>query len=31
MDHVALLAITTLGFPSAMRAMAWIGDLQKPE
>jgi alkylhydroperoxidase/carboxymuconolactone decarboxylase family protein YurZ len=28
MDHVALLAITTLGFPSAMRAMAWIGDRQ---
>jgi 4-carboxymuconolactone decarboxylase len=31
MQHVALLAITTLGFPSAMRGMAWIGDLQKPE
>jgi 4-carboxymuconolactone decarboxylase len=31
MEHVALLAITTLGFPSAMRGMAWIGDLQKPE
>lgn len=27
MQHVALLAITTLGFPSAMRGMAWIGDL----
>jgi alkylhydroperoxidase/carboxymuconolactone decarboxylase family protein YurZ len=26
MHHVALLAITTLGFPSAMRALAWIGD-----
>lgn len=31
MQHVALLAITTLGFPSAMRGMAWIGDQQKPE
>ena len=27
-EHVALLAITTLGFPSATRAMTWIGDLQ---
>ena len=31
MQHVALLAITTLGFPSAMRGMAWIGDLEKLE
>jgi 4-carboxymuconolactone decarboxylase len=28
-NHVALLAITTLGFPSATRAMTWIGDLQE--
>lgn len=26
MSHVAVLAITTIGFPSAMRAMAWIND-----
>lgn len=26
-NHVALLAITTLGFPAATRAMTWIGDL----
>lgn len=25
--HVALLAITTLGFPAAMRAMAWVNDV----
>jgi 4-carboxymuconolactone decarboxylase len=29
LQHVALLAITTLGFPSAMRGMAWVGDLEK--
>jgi len=28
-NHVALLAITTLGLPAATRAMTWIGDLQK--
>jgi alkylhydroperoxidase/carboxymuconolactone decarboxylase family protein YurZ len=28
-NHVALLAITTLGLPAASRAMIWIGDLQK--
>ena len=28
-DHVALLAVTTLGFPAAARAMTWIGDLTK--
>lgn len=27
--HVALLAITTLGFPSAMRAATWIDDDQR--
>lgn len=26
MDHVALLAISTLGLPSATRAMTWIAD-----
>jgi alkylhydroperoxidase/carboxymuconolactone decarboxylase family protein YurZ len=26
LNHVALLAITTLGFPSATRAMTWIND-----
>lgn|SRR5690606_12453686 len=25
--HVALLAIGTLGFPQAVRALTWIGDL----
>lgn len=24
--HVAVLGITTLGFPSAVRALTWIGD-----
>ena len=24
--HVAVLAVTTLGLPSAMRALTWIGD-----
>jgi 4-carboxymuconolactone decarboxylase len=26
MEHVALLAISTLGLPSATRAMTWIAD-----
>lgn len=25
-NHVAVLAITTLGFPEAMRALTWISD-----
>lgn len=29
MDHVALLAITTLGLPAATRAMTWIGDVHR--
>lgn len=29
MDHVALLAITTLGLPAATRAMRWIGDISR--
>lgn len=24
--HVAILAITTLGYPAAMRAMSWLDD-----
>lgn len=30
LDHVAVLAITTLGYPSAMRAMSWIHDQTPP-
>jgi hypothetical protein len=26
MEHVVLLSITTLGFPAAGRALAWIHD-----
>jgi len=26
LDQVAILAISTLGFPSAMRALTWLGD-----
>jgi alkylhydroperoxidase/carboxymuconolactone decarboxylase family protein YurZ len=26
LDHLAVLAITTLGFPAAMRAMSWLED-----
>ncbi len=26
MKHVAVLAITTLGFPAAMRALTWMND-----
>jgi 4-carboxymuconolactone decarboxylase len=26
MEHVVLLAVTTLGFPAAMRAFTWIRD-----
>jgi 4-carboxymuconolactone decarboxylase len=29
LDHVAVLAITTLGYPAAMRALSWIHD-QEP-
>ncbi len=28
MEHVAVLAITTMGFPAAMRALSWIRDSQ---
>ncbi len=27
--HVALLAITTLGFPASVRALTWIADVGK--
>lgn len=26
LEHIAILAITTIGFPAAMRALAWIND-----
>lgn len=26
LEHVALLAITTIGYPAAMRALSWIKD-----
>jgi hypothetical protein len=26
MEHVALLSITTIGFPAAGRALSWIHD-----
>jgi len=29
-DHVALLAITTLGLPAATRAMTWVTDNVRP-
>ncbi|MBE7544938.1 MAG: carboxymuconolactone decarboxylase family protein [Bryobacteraceae bacterium] len=28
--HVAILAITTLGWPSAYAALRWIGDADRP-
>jgi alkylhydroperoxidase/carboxymuconolactone decarboxylase family protein YurZ len=28
--HVAILGITTLGFPSAARGMTWINDMLEP-
>lgn len=29
LEHVAVLAITTLGFPAAMRALSWIRDAKQ--
>jgi alkylhydroperoxidase/carboxymuconolactone decarboxylase family protein YurZ len=29
--HVAVLGITTIGFPASMRALTWIGDGLAPE
>ena len=31
MRHVAVLSISTLGFPAAMRGLAWIGDATRPQ
>lgn len=31
MKHVAVLGITTLGLPSTMRALTWIGDGLEPQ
>jgi alkylhydroperoxidase/carboxymuconolactone decarboxylase family protein YurZ len=30
LEHVALLAIPTLGFPQAVAALTWIEDITKP-
>lgn len=29
LEHVAFLAVTTLGWPQAMRALSWIRDLTR--
>ena len=31
LEHVALLAVTTLGWPGAMRALSWVRDLTRAE
>jgi alkylhydroperoxidase/carboxymuconolactone decarboxylase family protein YurZ len=31
LEHVALLAVTTLGWPQAMRALSWIRDLSRSD
>ena len=31
LDHVALLAITTLGWPHAIRGLSWIRDITRAE
>lgn len=31
LEHVAILAITTLGFPQAMAALSWIRDITEPD
>lgn len=31
LQQVALLAIPTLGFPAAMRALSWIEDVTRPD
>jgi alkylhydroperoxidase/carboxymuconolactone decarboxylase family protein YurZ len=31
LKHVALLAIPTLGFPQAVRALTWIEDITDPD
>lgn len=30
-EHVALLGVTSIGFPAMMRARAWIGDVLKDD
>ena len=30
-QHAALLATTTIGFPAMMRAMSWIDDVLRPK
>jgi alkylhydroperoxidase/carboxymuconolactone decarboxylase family protein YurZ len=30
LDHVAFLAITTLGWPQAIRGLSWIRDITRP-
>jgi len=30
MEHVALLAVTTLGLPDATRAWTWVADGNRP-
>ncbi len=30
LQHVALLGVTTLGFPSMVRGMTWLNDLFEP-
>ena len=30
LEHVAFLAITTLGWPQAIRALTWIRDITRP-
>ena len=29
LDHVALLAVTTLGWPKAMRGLSWVRDMTR--
>lgn len=29
LEHVALLAITTLGFPQAMKGLSWVRDITR--
>lgn len=31
LEHVAFLAITTLGWPQAIRALTWIRDITSPK
>ena len=31
LEHVALLAVTTLGWPQAMRGLSWVRDITQPD